>query len=198
MFCPSCGIEDRQSNQYCRACGTDLRRVKTAVAAPDRITASAVSARGEIGQAIAAKIRETKTANELAVVAEEILPQIEKFLESPEQKRLRRMRTGVILAGIGLGTTIGISLVSLAMADPDVIFLAALGAVTFFLGIAFILNGIFLTVPRTEIQDKSAEAVGQAELDEMNFRELSEPATVFSSVTENTTKHLKEKKVHDG
>ncbi|MEQ1924192.1 MAG: hypothetical protein ABL952_16960, partial [Pyrinomonadaceae bacterium] len=23
MFCPECGIEERQSNQFCRACGTD-------------------------------------------------------------------------------------------------------------------------------------------------------------------------------
>src|SRR5207244_3302116 len=97
MFCPDCGIEERQSNQFCRACGTDLRGVRLAVQSPDTITASAVSARDEIGRAVAAKIREVDSARELKKVAEDVLPQIEKFLESPEEKRLRRIRTGSII-----------------------------------------------------------------------------------------------------
>ena len=71
----------------------------------------------------------------------------------------------MILGGVGLVTAIGISVVSLAMNDQDVIFLAALGVVTFFIGLAFILNGVFLTVPRAEVRDRSSDAVGQAELD---------------------------------
>ena len=65
MFCPGCGLEEIQSNQFCRACGSDLRRVRAAVALPDSITASAVSARDEIGRAVAAKIRETESVHEL-------------------------------------------------------------------------------------------------------------------------------------
>src|SRR5262245_19999764 len=103
MFCPGCGIEETHSNQFCRACGTDLRRVRSAVESPDTITASAISARDEIGRAVAARIREVQTAEELALVAEELLPEIEKFLESPEEKRQRRMRLGMLLSSIGLG-----------------------------------------------------------------------------------------------
>jgi hypothetical protein len=55
MFCPDCGLEDKQSNQFCRACGTDLRPVRHAVERPDSVTESAVSARDEIGRAIAAR-----------------------------------------------------------------------------------------------------------------------------------------------
>ena len=197
MFCPECGIEERHSNQFCRACGSDLRRVRSAVESPDTITASAVSARDEIGRAIAAKIRETRTAEELAVVAEEVLPAIEKFLESPEEKRRRRIRLGMLLSSIGLGAAIGISLVSMVMADGDVIFLAALGIVTFFLGLGFILNGVFLTVPRKALPDRSAEADSQRQLDglpaDTNEPKSPLPASLFSSVTENTTQHLKEK-----
>src|SRR5438876_6323573 len=98
MFCPDCGIEEIQSNQFCRACGSDLRRVRIAVETPDSITASAVSARDEIGHAVAAKIREVESARELKKVAEDVLPQIEKFLESPQEKRLRRIRIGTIIA----------------------------------------------------------------------------------------------------
>lgn len=198
MFCPDCGLEDKQSNQFCRACGSDLRSVRIAIERPDNITASAASARDEIGRAIAAKIRESRTAEELAVVAEEVLPEVEKFLESPEEKRLRRMRTGMVISSIGFGTALGISIVSTLMKDPDVIFLAALGVVCFFIGLGFILNGVFLTVPRKGLPDRSSDADRQRELDgaKVQTNDLVLPEanrSLFSSVTEPTTKHLKEK-----
>jgi hypothetical protein len=197
MFCPDCGLEDRQSNQFCRACGADLRSVRGVLEKPDNITASAVTARDEIGRAVAAKIRETQSAHELKKVAEDVLPEIEKFLESPEERRLRRMRTGMLLSSIGLGTAIGISLVSMVMKDEDIIFLAALGLVAFFIGLGFILNGVFLTIPKKGLSDKSSDADSQRELDvikgQTNDLVLPESTSLFSSVTEHTTQHLKEK-----
>ena len=197
MFCPQCGMEELQANQFCRACGVDLRRVRSSVESPDTITASAVSARDEIGRAIAAKIRETRSAEELATVTEEVLPEIEKFLESPEERRLRRMRAGMILSSIGLGTAVGISIVSFFMQDPNVIFIAGLGIVAFFFGLAFILNGLFLTLPKKGLADRSSDAESQRSLDsagrETGGLELPEAKTLFTSVTENTTQHLKEK-----
>jgi hypothetical protein len=196
MFCPECGIEERHANQFCRACGADLKRVRAAVEMPDQITASAASARSEIGTAIAARMRDIQGAEEWSVVAEEVLPEIEKFLESPAEKRLRRMRAGMILASIGLGTAIGISIVSRIMNDENVIFLAALGVVAFFLGLGFILNGMLLTVPKTSLTDHSSDADSQRKLDlggNTNDLQLPEASTQFASVTEHTTKHLKQK-----
>ena len=195
MYCPECGIEERQANQFCRACGSDLRRIRVAVETPDSITASAANARDQIGRAVAEKIRETQGAYELKKVAEDVLPEIEKFLESPEEKRMRRMRTGTILSCIGIGASIGITLVSFMMKDGDVIFLAALGLVCFFIGLAFILNGVFLTVPKKGLDDRTSDAASQRELDgnsNTNDLQLPEPASLFSSVTENTTRHLHE------
>ncbi len=196
MYCPDCGLEEIQSNQFCRACGADLRRVRVALASPDSITASAVSARDEIGRAVAAKIRETASVHELKKVAEDVLPEIEKFLESPEERRLRRMRIGMLLSSIGLGAAIGISIVWMLMHDQDIIFLAGLGLVTFFIGIGFILNGIFLTVPKKSLSDKSSDAQSQRELDTAvgppPDLALPQPASLFSSVTEHTTQHLKD------
>ena len=196
MFCPDCGLEDKQSNQFCRACGTDLRPIRRAVAEPDTITASAASARDEIGRAFAAKIRDSRNPEDLAVVAEDVLPELEKFLESPAEKRLRRMRTGMLISSIGFGTALGISLVSMLMKDDDVIFLAAMGVVAFFIGLGFILNGVFLTVPKKELPDKSSDANRQRELDGRTTSDLVLPEAspgLFSSVTENTTRHLKDK-----
>ena len=201
MYCPGCGIEDKQANQFCRACGSDLHRVRTALEAPDNITASAVSAREEIGRAVAARIRETRSAEELSTVTEEVLPEIEKFLESPEEKRLRRMRTGIVLSSIGVGAAVGLSIVSMLMNEHDVLFLVGLGIVLFFIGLGVLLNGVFLTVPRKEMADRSSEADRQRVLDGManDTSDLKLPdrpaAAAFSSVTENTTTHLEEKKL---
>jgi len=140
MFCPECGIEERQANQFCRACGTDLKRVRVAVETPDSITASAASARDEIGRAVAAKIRETQGAYELKKVAEEVLPEIEKFLESPEEKRLRRIRAGTVMSSIGLGVAGGIAILSAFMflKDEDFVFILGLGGIVcFFIGLGF-------------------------------------------------------------
>ena len=115
MFCPGCGLEDFHANQFCRACGTDLRPVRFALEKPDTITASAATARDQIGNAVAAKIREMDSARDLKKFAEDVLPEIEKFLESPAEKRLRRLRVGTLISSIGLGTAIVLSLVSLLL-----------------------------------------------------------------------------------
>jgi hypothetical protein len=196
MFCPSCGLEERHLNQFCRACGADLRLVRTALSRPDNITASASAARDEIGRAFAARIRETASAQELAKVSHEVLPEIEKFLESPEEKRMRRIRNGTIVAGIGLGTAIGFFVASLLMGEKDVFFFVGAGLVTFFIGLSLVINGLLFTIPKRRLSDNSPEAESQRQLDlpKPHTNELVLPETndVFSSVTEHTTHQLKE------
>ena len=198
MFCPTCGSEDRQANQFCRSCGADLRTVQLAVSRPDQITASAASARDEIGRAVAAKIREVQDAGDLARVASAVLPEIEKFLESPEEKRLRRMRVGLILSSIGAGVAIGLSAAALLAGERDMFFLAGLGVVAFFLGLGFILNGFLLTVPKRSLPAEPAdvEPVRDGSLPgrPADVQLPQAPADVlFPSVTEHTTQHLEEK-----
>lgn len=199
MFCPGCGLEELQSNQFCRSCGTDMRIVRSAMSSPDSVTASAASAREEIGRAVAARIRETASTKELAKVTEEVLPQIEKFLESPEEKRLRRLRTGTIISSVGIGVAIALSILSTFPDFNDkeeIMFLAGLGLVTFFIGIGFVLNGVFLTVPKRSLQERNP----RIEPDALPIQQLQSflemPARagtndLFPSVTEHTTKHLK-------
>src|SRR5258708_37602337 len=106
MFCPSCGSEERQASQFCRACGTDLRVVRIGLERPDSITASAISAREEIGRAVAEKVRAMEDPRYMRRFTQYVLPRIDKFLESHEEKRLRRLRSGVITALIGLAVGI--------------------------------------------------------------------------------------------
>ena len=196
MFCPSCGSEERQVSQFCRACGTDLRAVRVSLEKPDAITASAISARDEIGHAIADKIRELEKARDLKKVAEDVLPQIEKFLESPQQRRLRGIREGVVTSAIGLGATVFFLLMSLR--EKDVFFLMGLGVTAFLIGLGLILNALLFTVPKQFVPEHSLNSHQRDLLDQAPDRfiplkaELStaEPLSPPPSVTEQTTHHL--------
>src|SRR5438874_3178928 len=208
MFCPSCGSEERQASQYCRACGTDLRSVRVSLERPDSVTASAVSARADIGRAVADRIREVEDAHELKKVAEDVLPQIEKFLESYEEKRLRRMRAGVVVSSIGVGFTV-LMFLMVSVASPGNVqgFMggAGLGIVTLCIGLGLLLNALVFTRPGKRLQDNSADARAQNLLDTgappqlRAGREGQVPPRANTtsnlvqpgSVTEHTTLHLK-------
>jgi hypothetical protein len=210
MYCPTCGSEERQISQYCRACGTDLRVVRRGLERPDSITASAVSAREQISQVMAEKIRELEDADDLRRVAEDVLPQIEKFLESPEEKRLRRVRAGVISAAVGLGSTLLILLMSLQA--RDLLPFTSLGIILFLIGIGLVINGFAFTIPRKTLADRSDDARAQKELETRarssfpanQLPSISQPTNDLqspndripdrSSVTEHTTHQLKQNK----
>ena len=194
MFCPGCGLEEQELNQFCRVCGSDIRAVRLALESPDRVTASDVSARDEIGRAIAAKIRETKSTKELAKVAEEVLPQIEKFLESPHEKRLRRLRTGTIISTAGLGVVIAFTALGIILKLEGFLIVGGLALIPFIVGLGIVINGLLLSIPRKSLPEQKDAAESRHDFDTPS-RELlmPEPAPLFSSVTENTTTHLTDK-----
>jgi hypothetical protein len=195
MFCPGCGIKEDHPVQFCRACGTDLRVVRLSLEQGDLTIASAAAAREEVIRAVATKIKEAKNLNHL----EEVLPELEKFLESPQERRLRRLRTGVITAAVGLGVTLFFFLLSLALAaETNLFFLSGLGVLTFLTGLGIIINGVAFTVPKQNMAARSTDELQQEALD-LSSSSVAEgqdrtlPASrAFSSfsVTEHTTQHL--------
>ena len=202
MYCPSCGSEERQLSQFCRACGTDLRIVRTSLERPDEITASAITAREQISKAFADRIRELDSGKELKHVAEDVLPQMEKFLESPEERRLRRIRAGVITASVGLGATIVNFL--MAMEKSDFLPFVGAGFIMFLIGLGVVLNGLFFSVPRKKLPGSEKDALEQELLDSTlpyqapqlrtKTNELSAPEKAAAgSITEHTTHHLNSK-----
>lgn len=190
MFCPSCGSEERQLSQYCRGCGTDLRAVRAGLERPDAITNSAATARDEIGRAVAAKIRELQGPGELKIMADDVLPKIEEFLQSPEEKRLRRMRTGVITSSIGLGAMLMFLLLALVTGEEDLLFPFGAATVAFFIGLGIIINGKLLTVQRKQISIHSPEAIPQSAIERqqpevatVERRELAPPPSIIEHTT---------------
>lgn len=193
MFCPGCGLEDTNSAQYCRSCGTDLQSVSGVLTISKAKSDSSASTRIRLEQAIAAKIQTIETSSDF----KKILPEVKKMLESPEERMLRRIRTGSIVSFVGLGAAVGFLLASIFGPDKDVIIMSAMGFVTLCIGLAMITNGIFFTVPASsagEIESsgdfKPPPGIGTPTNDL-----LMPPAArrEFASVTENTTRHLGEK-----
>jgi hypothetical protein len=211
MFCPSCGSEERQASQFCRACGTDLRTVRIGLERPDSITASAESAREEIGRAVAERIRQMEDAHTMERFAHAVLPKVEKFLESPEEKRLRRLRSGTITALLGLAAGIPSLLFrSIAHTYEAQILLGwviVFALITFATGLGLLINGLLFSKARKGIADRTADAHVQNLLDEGFVRTsagsrteahstLRAPTTSNlvqppGSVTDHTTLHLK-------
>lgn len=166
-----------------------------------------MTAREQISQAMAAKISQMESARDLKQVAEDVLPQIAKFLESAEEKRMRRVRAGVITALAGLGAAFVIFLAS--MESHDLIPFIAVALIPFFVGLAIVINGLLFTVPRKTLADRSAEAESQRQLEathEFAANQLSggshatndltnrEMLAARPSVTEHTTHQLRPNK----
>lgn len=197
MFCPHCGIDEQQPKQYCRACGADLRLVRMAMNRADDFSATAISAREEIGHAFALKIKELKSARDLKKIAEDALPQIEKFLESPEEKRLRRLRAGVTTTVIGVATILmGLTLAN-TMNDKDWGMIGGMGFVPLLIGIGMVLNGLLFSLPRNRSQEILSDSVlpnfiSQKTQSQVITNELLTPENLASpsSVTEHTTHKL--------
>lgn len=174
---------------------------------PDSITASAVSAREDIARAVAEQIRSLDDTRDLKQIAEDVLPKLEKFLESPEEKRLRRVRAGVIVAAAGVGfSAIMALLAAVSQGSDEAGFIAALGfgVAAFFIGIGLIINALAFTRVRKQIDDQSSAAQMQNLLDAHarpqiragveappTFRSQTTSNLTTPSVTEGTTRHLK-------
>jgi hypothetical protein len=191
MFCSNCGTKGDVETQFCRSCGEDLRFARGGAVETTPLSA----AKGDIGRAFAERIDSITNAKELKTVAHEVLPQIEKFLESPDQKRLRGIRTGSIVSFVGLGVAIGF-LIAANVDDPELIVLSALGVVTFFIGLALMINGLFFTVPKQSEPIEGKSDAPQNSIGGFGTNELLMPPSArhdFSSVTEHTTRTLDSK-----
>lgn len=199
MYCPSCGSDERQLSQFCRVCGTDLRSVRMTLEKTDSVTASAVSARQQISLAIADRIRQVQSGKDLEHIAEEVLPQLEKFLESPEERRLRRVRAGLITAAIGLGATIGTFLLAVSQGS-DFLPIIVPALVFFLIGIGVVINGFWFTVPRKRLPTDDLKSLVEESVD-FSARPITKnieqqyQSTTTPSVTEHTTHHLGTKDV---
>ena len=199
MFCPYCAAEDRDQSQYCRSCGAELHTVRTALRKPDSITNAAAGAREEIGRAIADRLRQIKKDGDLKGVVEDVLPKIEKFLESPQERRIRQSREGVISAAVGLAIILLFVFAKGFTQTHKEELLALIGAggglVSFLVGIGLLINARWFTLP-TRPSDTLPAISNQITSGELSTGSLHDPlppsqSSYPTSVTESTTRQLK-------
>ena len=92
---------------------------------------------------------------------------------------------------IGIGSTIFFLLLSLQ--DESIFFAAALGVITFLIGLGIIINALLFTVPKHPLLDASKEETERLAASFAETREEIEAARsigLVPSVTEHTTHRL--------
>ena len=181
MFCPQCGAAQPDELNFCKACGAHLQAVRSALTKPTPDDDS---------------LDWTKTW-----LAEAVMTRDEKDRRrgmTPEMKRRREIKAGVITASTGVSLSIVLSVLMEAIViNGRLSELAAdilsrvwiVGLIPIFVGLALIFNGTFISKKNTlkAAADDDSEVAG---LPGADTNELP-PARPFS-VTDSTTRHLDE------
>ena len=197
MFCPQCGTSQGDELKFCKSCGANLSAVRQAVTtrtAPDKFDWS-------------------KTW-----VAEMMLSEGEKEKRMREREgriyaeylRYKEIKAGVITSFVGIGVMIFLYVlmrgIILSGQNPpgDAEILSRIwvaGMIPFFVGLALLTNGIFVSrklVERAKRELQGTEAAKRLESAETPQDALSPSADLYASgspkpsVTEHTTRQLKD------
>lgn len=194
MFCPSCGIETRESLKFCKQCGVNLRRIQ------------GVMGKGGGGSRVHSAVSWDQVALEEYQEERE-----RKKKNTPEEKRLNEIKTGVITSSVGLGVMIFLSLLFDAIANtvsgPQASILRSLwsvGLVPFLVGLGIIFNGLVIGRKLVELKRQQEQSAPQPlfssvpgtspvpQLSEAFQPAIGQPAITEYSVTESTTTKLRE------
>jgi hypothetical protein len=193
MFCPRCGSNQSEELRFCKGCGANLFAVRQVVDTR------------ETGE----KFDWSKTwVAEMFLSAEETKKRKEELERergiTPEVKRYNEIKAGVITCCVGLALAIflnvfmeGIILGEKTSHDAAAILsrLWVAGVIPFFVGIALIINGLFVSRKLVELARRAGQPGanvldGGTEARSLRSADTNEFIPSNFSVTEETTKHL--------
>ena len=194
MFCPQCGANQSDELRFCKLCGANLHAVRQAVAtreAGDGIDWSKTWVAEMFLSEGERKRRQEELERQRGV--------------TPEVKRYNEIKAGVITGCVGIGVAIFlyvfmqgiISSGTVSPGDAEIISrLWVAGVIPLFVGIALIINGLFVSKKLVEIARPSPQTGpnilgGEAEPRTLRSADTSEFIPSDFSVTEETTKHLR-------
>src|ERR1041384_6513151 len=200
MFCPQCGTSQSEDLRFCKQCGMNLQAVRQAATTLD----------------VGGKIDWSKTwvAEMFMSEAEQIRrhQELERMMGiTPEVKRYKEIKAGVIISSVGVGLMIFLSILmegiirsgQIAHGDAEILGrLWVAGLIPFFVGVALMINGIFVSkkiVAAAEREEraraKNTDALAaHTEAPRLQAADTTEFVPVNFSVTEDTTKHLSRQK----
>lgn len=181
MFCPQCGSTQSDDVKFCKSCGGNLFAVRQVVGTR------------ETGE----KFDWGKTW-----VAEMMLSGEERDRQrgvTPETRRQREIKAGVITTSVGVALAIflfvfmqGIIAGGNVEVAPILSRLWIVGVIPFCVGLGLLINGIFVKGAAGQASKKT----GAFEIDAQPLSLASSESAEFtpspSSVTEHTTRHLKD------
>jgi hypothetical protein len=194
MFCPRCGSNQSDELRFCKACGANLSAVRQVV--ETRITDENI-------------VRTKPWFADMALSEAESKRRIEELDHrrgiTPEVTRHNEIKGGVITGSVGLALAIflnvfmqGLILSGKIPSDVAQILsrLWIVGVIPFSVGIALLVNGVFVSKRLAKIARQAAlnetnvteEGADGHSLRSVNTIELDRPGF---SVTEETTKHLR-------
>ncbi len=194
MYCPRCGSNQSEELKFCKGCGANLFAVRQVVDTR------------ETGE----KFDWSKTwVAEMFLSAEETKKRKEELERqrgiTPEVKRYNEIKAGVITCCVGVALAIflnvfmqGIILGEKTPHDTAEILsrLWIAGVIPFFVGIALIINGLFVSRKLVELARRSGQPganvlEGSPEARALRPADTNEFIPSNFSVTEETTKHLR-------
>ena len=195
MICPRCASNQLDNVKFCTFCGANLEAVREALALKD------TNKKPEWNQNWWAEMFGEK--------AEERKLEMERRQGiTPEVKRYNEIKAGVITSSVGIGLAIFLHIFMEGVASglpgneaQIVIRLWVVGAIPFFIGLALILNGLFVSRKQAAIIEREIKRVRgvEASPSEMNANstprslrpaETNEFIPTPFSVTDQTTRHL--------
>jgi hypothetical protein len=192
MFCPQCGSTQGDELKFCNLCGANLFAVR---------------------QVVASREADEKFDWSRTWVAEMFMSEAERKRRNaeferqrgvtPEIKRYKEIKAGVIVSFVGMALTFVLWIVGMAIyrvqpQDPEVEIIRSVwvaGVIPLMVGLALIVNGLFVSKKIVELQRRAQgpeprELPKPAEQPSLRSADTSEFNPPGFSVTEGTTKHL--------
>ena len=192
MFCPKCGSSQNDELKFCKLCGANLFAVRQVVDNREAVE----------------KFDWTRTwVAEMFMSPSEIKRRKEEIERqrgiTPEMKRYNEIKAGVITSCVGIALAIflyifmqGIILNGNASSAEVLSRLWIAGVLPLFVGIALIINGMFVSKKLVEISKRDTQITPNNLEGDLNAQSLPAADTnefipSSFSVTEDTTKNLR-------
>jgi hypothetical protein len=190
MFCPRCGSAQDEHLKFCTACGSNLFAARQSLDTqdPSYKRQSNKPWFAEIAVSEAESKRRQEELDHRRGIA-------------PEVRRYNEIKAGVITGSAGLGVSIvlhilmkGIILGANVTPDTAEILsrLWVTGVIPFVVGLALIVNGMFVSKKLSDVVRRAAQPALEKETNPLELRSADTTPFIPASysVTENTTKHL--------
>ena len=190
MLCPRCASNQGDEIKFCTFCGANLQAVRDALTSPEAAKKFDWSETWVAEMFMSAKAQERRKL------------EMERSLGiTPEMKRYKEIKAGVILSSIGVGLAIFLAIFMQGIirhVEPkEAEILSRIwvaGIFPFMVGVALMINGVVVSKKLIELQERKERERDSLEGGQaprgLRAADTSEFIPAGMSVTEETTRHL--------